>query len=48
MTSDEIKQKSGLDMSSSAWLREIAMQLALLNEIMFRSEPKPNIPQKRR
>lgn len=32
MTSDEIKQKEALDFSQAGWLREIAYQLALLNE----------------
>ncbi len=32
MTSEEIKSKSALDVSSSRWLQEIAYQLALLNE----------------
>jgi hypothetical protein len=32
MTSDEIKQKPATDLSQTAWMREIALQLALLNE----------------
>ncbi len=32
MTSEEIKDKSALDISSSRWLQEIAYQLALANE----------------
>lgn len=32
MNSEQIRDKSHLDLSSNAWLREIAFQLALLNE----------------
>jgi hypothetical protein len=32
MNSDEIKQKQAVDLSANGWLREIALQLALLNE----------------
>lgn len=32
MTSEEIKQKANTDLSTNGWLREIAIQLALLNE----------------
>jgi hypothetical protein len=32
MTSDQIKQKDTLELSLGAWLKEIAYQLALLNE----------------
>ena len=32
MTIDEIKQKQAMDLSTNGWLREIAIQLALLNE----------------
>jgi hypothetical protein len=32
MTLEEIKQKPAADFSTNSWLREIALQLALLNE----------------
>jgi hypothetical protein len=32
MNSEEIKQKAPTDLSTNSWLREIALQLALLNE----------------
>ena len=32
MTREEIKQKQAVDMSANAWMREICLQLALLNE----------------
>jgi len=32
MTSDEIKAKPATDLTVSGWLREIAIQLSLLNE----------------
>ena len=32
MTSDEIKAKQAIDLSANAWMREICIQLALLNE----------------
>lgn len=32
MTSDQIKEASHIDLSTTAWLKEIALQLALLNE----------------
>jgi hypothetical protein len=32
MTSEEIKDAKAMDLSANAWLREIAIQLALLNE----------------
>jgi hypothetical protein len=32
MTSEEIKQKPAADLSMNAWLKEISLQLALLNE----------------
>lgn len=37
MTSDEISKKQASDLNTDSWLREIALQLALLNE---RQEPK--------
>ena len=37
MSSDEIRRTPVTDMSSTAWMKEIAYQLALLNE----SQPKP-------
>lgn len=32
MTSEDLKNKPACDLSTNGWLREIAMQLALLNE----------------
>lgn len=32
MNSEEIKQKHPADMSTNAWLREMCLQLAILNE----------------
>lgn len=32
MTSEEIKQKQAFDLSTNGWLREVCLQLALLNE----------------
>ncbi len=32
MTSDEIKRTPAIDMSATAWMREVALQLAILNE----------------
>ena len=32
MTSEEIKDKPAGELATNAWLKEIAMQLALLNE----------------
>lgn len=32
MTSEEIKEKRAVSLSTDSWLREIAYQLALLNE----------------
>ena len=39
MTKDEIEKKQAMDLSTNAWLREIAIQLALLNE-HHRKQPK--------
>jgi hypothetical protein len=32
MTSEEIKQKPATDLSTNGWLREICIQLAMMNE----------------
>jgi hypothetical protein len=32
MTSEEIKHKAAFDLSTNGWLKEICLQLALLNE----------------
>jgi len=32
MTSEEIKQKPATDLSTNGWLRELCLQVALLNE----------------
>lgn len=42
MTSDEIKRMRATDWSDTCWLREIAIQLALLNE---KPTPVREIPQ---
>jgi hypothetical protein len=39
MTTEEIKQKPAADLSTNGWLREIAIQLAQLNE---KKPGKPN------
>jgi len=41
MTSDEIKQTHPADFSANSWLREIALQLARLNE---RQSDMPKMP----
>ena len=32
MTSEEIQEKQAIDLSTNSWLREMCLQLALLNE----------------
>jgi hypothetical protein len=32
MTSEELKQKQAADLSTNSWMREMCIQLALLNE----------------
>ena len=44
MTSKEIAEIQPTDISERSWMREIALQLALLNE-KKPLEPKPIIPQ---
>jgi hypothetical protein len=39
MTSEEIKQKPATDLSTNGWLREICLELALLNEKSAIPEP---------
>lgn len=39
MTAEEIREKSPENISSAGWLKEIAYQLALLNESMNQPEP---------
>ena len=39
MTSEKIKETSHYDLSETAWLKEIALQLAILNE----KKPEPII-----
>jgi hypothetical protein len=39
MTSDEIRQKQPWEISDNQWFREIALQLALLNE---KRAPEPH------
>jgi hypothetical protein len=41
MTSDEIKEARAAEHSTNTWLKEVAYQLALLNE----KEPVTSIPQ---
>lgn len=40
MTLDEIKAKPATDLSTNAWLREVCLQLALLNEKRTQQQPK--------
>jgi len=41
MTLEELKQKHPVDLSTNGWLREIAIQLAQLNEVREkRNQPK--------
>ena len=47
MTSEKIKETSHCDLSANQWLKEIALQLALLNE-KKPEPPQPNNFQKRR
>lgn len=41
MTSDDIKNAHPMDRSTNDWLREVAYQLALLNEKPAATPPKP-------
>jgi hypothetical protein len=41
MTSDEIKNTMAIDLSTNAWLREVALQLALLNEKPVEAKRQP-------
>lgn len=41
MTSDQIKAIGHADQSTNAWLKEIALQLALLNEKPAEKQPEP-------
>jgi len=45
MTSEEIKQKQATDLSANGWLRELCLQVALLNEKS--AEPLPDPPAER-
>jgi hypothetical protein len=40
MTSEEIKNKPVVDMSTNGWLKEICLQLALLNEKRPNQQPR--------
>jgi len=48
VTSEEIKRTMATDLSSNAWMKEIALQLALLNEKKPPEPPKPYVPLKGR
>ncbi len=41
MTSDEIKRMPAIDQSATAWMREVALQVALLNERLSRGPGRP-------
>jgi hypothetical protein len=41
MTSDEIKEKLAIDLSTNAWLREVALLLALMYEKQMRGPGRP-------
>jgi hypothetical protein len=43
MTSEELKRMTGTDLSTNGWLRELCIQLALLNEkqTIMPTQPKP-------
>lgn len=49
MTSDEIRRTPATDLSASTWMREICLQLALLNEKQMPCALKevPATPEKR-
>lgn len=48
MTSEEIKQKLATDLSTNGWLREISLQLALVNEKGATPEAETEIPRVKR
>jgi hypothetical protein len=48
MTSEEIKQKQAVDLSTNGWLREVCIQLALLNEKGATPEPAEPIERVKR
>jgi hypothetical protein len=48
MTSEEIKGKDVLELSANGWLRELCIQLALLNEKQAIAEPTPGIQEAQR
>jgi hypothetical protein len=41
MTSEEIRNKNAVDLSERSWMKEICLQLALLNEKANPPVPKP-------
>jgi hypothetical protein len=41
MTLEELKAKQAPDLSTNAWLREICLQLAMLNEKRAQQQTKP-------
>ena len=41
MTSDEIKRTPAIDMSATAWMREMCLQLALILERQSRGPGRP-------
>ena len=41
MTSDEIKRTPAIDLSATAWIREVCLQLALINERQSRGPGRP-------
>ena len=47
MTSKDIQEAKGFDKSTNDWLKEIAYQLALLNEAQAKAQqPRPQHPKR--
>lgn len=47
MTSDQIKAAAATDLSQTQWLREIALQLAILNEHQPEKRPVGRPPKEK-
>lgn len=45
MTVEEIKESLAIDLSANTWLREICLQLAVLNAKLSEPRPAPIPPQ---
>jgi hypothetical protein len=46
MTSEEIRRTPAVDLSATAWMREMCLQLATLNEHMTRKPGRPPMEKK--